>query len=125
MQKLEKRWPNDFSSFNPFRPTLSLARGTSRQFYCTGVIIYNKLDNYFFVSADRQTFLGLEMTASLRSTSPLVGLIIAYIICKKHNCVHVPFAVSFVLLSCSVLCNFGWIFRSGATAEFHKTVSCH
>ena len=39
---------------------MSLARGTNRQFYCTGVIVYNKLDNYFVVSADRQTFLGFE-----------------------------------------------------------------
>ena len=39
---------------------------------CTGVIIYNKLDNYFFVSADRQKFLGFEMTANLRDTSPLI-----------------------------------------------------
>ena len=30
------------------------------------MIIYNKLDNYFFVSAARQTFLGFEMTANLR-----------------------------------------------------------
>ena len=46
-------------------------QGTNREFYCTGVIIYNKLDNYFFVSADRQTFLCFEMTANLRDTSPL------------------------------------------------------
>ena len=35
------------------------------------MIIYNKLDNYFVVSADRQTFLGFEMTANLADTSPL------------------------------------------------------
>ena len=35
-----------------------LARGSNRQFYCTGVIIYNKLDNHFFVFADREIFLG-------------------------------------------------------------------
>ena len=46
-------------------------RGTNRQFYCTGVIIYNKLDNSFFVSAERQTFLGFEMTANLPDISPL------------------------------------------------------
>ena len=34
------------------------------------MITYNKLDNYFVVSADRQTFLGFEMTANLRDTSP-------------------------------------------------------
>ena len=34
-------------------------------------MIFNKLDNYFVVSADRQVFLGLEMTANLRDTSPL------------------------------------------------------
>ena len=33
--------------------------------------MYNKLDNYFVVSADRQTFSGFEMTANLRYTSPL------------------------------------------------------
>ena len=43
-----------------------MARGTNRQFYSTGVIIYNKLDNYFVVSTDRQTFLRFEMTANLR-----------------------------------------------------------
>ena len=32
--------------------------------------MYNKLDNYFVVSADRQTFFGFEMTANLRDTSP-------------------------------------------------------
>ena len=42
------------------RTILSLARDTNRQFYCTGVIIYNKLDNYFVVSADRLTFLVLK-----------------------------------------------------------------
>ena len=60
-----------FSSFNPYRPTLSLVRGTNPQFYCTGVIVYNKLDNFFFVSADRQTFLDFEMAANLHDTSPL------------------------------------------------------
>ena len=35
------------------------------------MIIYNKLDNYFVVSADRQSFLGFEMTGNLRETSPL------------------------------------------------------
>ena len=50
---------------------LSLARGTNRQFDCTGVIVYNKIDNYFLVSADRQTLLGFEMTANLRDTRPL------------------------------------------------------
>ena len=35
------------------------------------MIISNKLDNYFVVSADRQTFLGFEMTANLRDTFPL------------------------------------------------------
>ena len=33
--------------------------------------IFNKLDNYFIVSADRQTFFGFEMTANFRDTSPL------------------------------------------------------
>ena len=35
------------------------------------MIIYNKFDNYFVVSADRQTYLGFEMRANLRDTSPL------------------------------------------------------
>ena len=35
------------------------------------VIVYNKVDNFFVVSADRETFLGFEMTANLRDTSPL------------------------------------------------------
>ena len=35
------------------------------------MIIFNKLDNYFAVSADSQTFLGFEMTANFRDTSPL------------------------------------------------------
>ena len=60
-----------FSCFKPYRPTLSLARVTNRQFYCIGVIIDNKLDNYFFVSVVRQTFLGVEMTSNFRDTSPL------------------------------------------------------
>ena len=30
-----------------------------------------KLDNYFFVSVDRQTFLCFEMTSNLCDTSPL------------------------------------------------------
>ena len=35
------------------------------------MIIFNKLGNYFVVSADSQTFLGFEMTANFRDTSPL------------------------------------------------------
>ena len=35
------------------------------------MIIFNKLDNYFVVSADSQTFLGFEITANFRDTSPL------------------------------------------------------
>ena len=50
-------------------PTYSVC--DQRQFYCTAVIIYDKLDNHFVVSADRQTFLGHEMAANLRDTSPL------------------------------------------------------
>ena len=38
------------------------------------MIIFNKLDNYFVVSADSQTFLGFEMTANFRDTSPLTWL---------------------------------------------------
>ena len=36
------------------------------------MIIYNKLDNYFVVSPDRQSFLAFEMTANLRDTSPFL-----------------------------------------------------
>ena len=35
------------------------------------MIIFNKLDNYFVVSANSQKFLGFEMTANFRDTSPL------------------------------------------------------
>ena len=40
------------------------------------MIIFNKLDNYFVVSADSQTFLGFEMTANFRDTSPLSVLLL-------------------------------------------------
>ena len=51
-------------SFHPFQPS-------DRQFYCTGVIIYTKLDNYInFVSVDRQTFLGFEMISNSDDGSP-------------------------------------------------------
>ena len=36
------------------------------------MIIFNKLDNYFVVSANSQTFLGFEMTANFRDTFPLI-----------------------------------------------------
>ena len=72
MRKLEKHQPNIFNlSFNPFRPTLSLARGTNRQFYCTGVIIYYKTRQLCFVSVFRQAFLGFEIASNFRDTSPL------------------------------------------------------
>ena len=57
--------------FNPFRPTLSLARGTNRRFSLTGVISITRLDNYYFVSVDRKTFWGFEMTSNSLNTSPL------------------------------------------------------
>ena len=72
MQELKKCLPNIFPSFNQFRPTLSLARGTNQQFYSTGVIIYNKTRHFFlfcFYSFDRQAFLGFEMTSDLHDTS--------------------------------------------------------
>ena len=37
------------------------------------MIIYYKLDNYFVVSADRQTYLGFAITANSRDTFPLKG----------------------------------------------------
>ena len=60
-----------FSSLSPFRPTQSLTRGINQQFDCTGVIIYDKTRQLFFVSVDKQRFWGFEMTASLRDTSLL------------------------------------------------------
>ena len=60
-----------FQSIPTYPVSRSLAKGTNRQFYRSGVITYNKLDNHFVVSADRQTFLGFEMTADLRDTFPL------------------------------------------------------
>ena len=33
--------------------------------------MFNKLDNYFAVSANSQRFLGFEMTANFRDTFPL------------------------------------------------------
>ena len=36
--------------------------GGGGQFYCTGVIIYNKTRQFFFVSVHRQTFLGFEIS---------------------------------------------------------------
>ena len=40
------------------------------------MIIFNKLDNNFVVSADSQTFLGFEMTANFRDTSPLTTIFV-------------------------------------------------
>ena len=74
MRELEKHLPNIFQiSIRHYRPTLSqLARDTNRQFYGTGMIIYIKPDNYFFVSICRQTnIFGFETTANLRDTSSL------------------------------------------------------
>ena len=44
------------------------------------MIICNKLDNYFVVSADRQTIWGFEMTANLRDTSPLINKLLLNIL---------------------------------------------
>ena len=87
-QKCENLKNISLTFFNPYRATLSLARGTNRQFYYTGMVIYNKLDNYFVVSADRQTFLGFEMTANLRDTSPLNNVFSAVFgtVVLKHFC---------------------------------------
>ena len=51
MHKLsEKRWPDISVSLNPFRPTLSLARGGNQKpVYCTGVMIYNKTRQLLFL----------------------------------------------------------------------------
>ena len=72
MRELEKRKPKIFQvSVHSDLLCLWPEALIRRKFHCAGVIIYNKLDNYIFVSADRQTFLGFEMTANLRDTSPL------------------------------------------------------
>ena len=42
-------------------------------------MIYNKTRQLFYVSADRQTFFGFEMTANLRDTSP-VGLDVSLVL---------------------------------------------
>ena len=61
-----------FLTFTPFRLTLSLVRGTNRQFYCTEVIIYNKTRQFiFFVFFDRKTILGFEMTSNPRDQPSL------------------------------------------------------
>ena len=60
-----------FKLQSAFRPTLSLARGSNRQFYCTGAIIYKARQFICFVSVERQTFLAFEMTSNSRDTSPL------------------------------------------------------
>ena len=65
-----------FQTTNPFR---TYYRGNNRQFYCTGVIICNRTRQLWFVSVDRQTFLGFEMTSNSQDTSPLmVCLTIVY-----------------------------------------------
>ena len=58
-----------------------LARGTNRLFYCTGVMTYNKFDNYFVDSADKQTFLGFETTVNLRNTSLLSSFQFIFKVC--------------------------------------------
>ena len=59
------------------------------------MIIFNKFSNYFFVSAERQTFLAFEMTAHLRDTSPLTNSQFGYVLSM--------FVKSFVNLSLDVL----------------------
>ena len=83
-----------FSTFNPYRPTVSLARGTYRQFYCTGVIIYNKLDNHSFISDDRQTFLGFEMKGNLRDTSPLNTTILFHFLSPNSRVTSSPISTN-------------------------------
>ena len=52
------------------------------------MIIYNKLDNYFFVSADRQTFFSFEMTANLRDASPLIAALSKWASASKETFVN-------------------------------------
>ena len=63
MQELAKRYPYIFQVSIHSDLLKSLARGTNQQFYCTGVIIFNKTRQLFFVvvSVDRHaTYLGLK-----------------------------------------------------------------
>ena len=53
-----------FFKFKSIPTHTSLTRGINRQLYCTGVIIYDKTRQVFFVSVDKQRFLGFEMTSS-------------------------------------------------------------
>ena len=73
MRELEIRKPNIFqvSIHSGLLCLWPEALIHSSSTYWTRVIIYNKLDNYFVVSADRQTFLRFEMMANLSDTSPL------------------------------------------------------
>ena len=50
---------------------MSLARGTNRQFYCTGVMIFNKTRQFFLFLLTDKHFLGSEMTSNSCDTSPL------------------------------------------------------
>ena len=79
MRELEKHWPNAFqvsihTGLLCLRPEALIDSFNA----LVSVIIYNKLDNYFFVSADRQTFLGFEMTANLSDTSSLYNACIFF-----------------------------------------------
>ena len=49
---------------------MSLARGTNRQFYYTGVISITKLEKKLFLLTDKH-FWGFEKTSNSRDTSPL------------------------------------------------------
>ena len=72
MRELEKHKPNIFQVLIHTGLLCLWPEALINSFnYCTGVIIYNKLDKYVVVSADRQTILGFEMTANLRDTAPL------------------------------------------------------
>ena len=69
MRELEKHKPNIFQVSIHTDLHCLWPEALIDSFITLGsVVIYNKLDNHFFVSADRH--LGFEMTTNLRDTSP-------------------------------------------------------
>ena len=69
------------------------------------MIIYNKLDNCFVVSADRRTFLGFEITANLRDTS-LLKVTPPNVDMQESVTISEPSFVSFVLVAHNIHCTF-------------------
>ena len=70
------------------------------------MIIYNKLENYFVVSADRQIFSGFEMTENLRDISPLIeGLVMKP--CHDNNGAAIYVGRAATVRNLSVSCSHG------------------